>query len=1022
MAYVPQVNAASLELYIGSCATGRCVASSTTLDTVVFAQLSGQPSATTFTPDDVGCPIAIVGGGPVDPLTPPIWFVQGALFHTTIAAYVSPSQVTLTAAPTTSIFNTGFYTIIVYRRCPMQLDTFEFNSSIAPGTRDTLNFTALTARNSYISRFSVIVRGQPVYLRSTDGTVGDIFGGFIDTLQSLSYPGVSDIFQWTATCASWAGIAGRRVVEPANPQIFANVAGDTVFKKLVLDYLYNEGVSAVAAGAPNISLSCPVGAYINQLLDQVVSLVSTPTTAWYWYADVWRTFVLAQRTATPAPWDVVDGSELLTGSQPLQQSITTTGNQLANSVFGIGQNTLLNALNATIVGNGVEQTFNLPLVIGTTPIVTLNSVPQAVGVLGVDTSKQWYWSQGSTTLTQDSGGTPLGATDKLIVAYQTATPAVAQAPNGASLVALNAIEGTYANYEYVFTVNQPIQANDLLNLATGYETNYSTPAKTCLLYTLRPGLASGQLQSITLPQAGITGSFLIATVKLTSMNNVLVWQYTAFGGANIGDAITGLVQFINRGGGTLQILTPTKPVQVGLHQITIDHTKVVGTDKTNYIFGFIGTYSWLMGPPSGNVAYANGADIYFSTDAAGSTVMAFDLEFYNPATGQIAAWVLIPNLSHTTDTVLYIQYGNPANNVSQALPHDVWSAVPEVSGVPNANYRGVYHLLETGPTYIDSTKYNNNSVGNTGSGYPSRVAGVFGYAIDCPSSSFEGIAVQCGLLGDGFNNFSGTLECWIKTTTAAPTSAFRNILDAQVDSPTPWGFALLIDDAGHAAAIISNNGTFSRFASTVGVIDGVWHYLVVTMDATNTHLYVDGVLAASAGVGQNEPMTNANPVEINSIRGGLSIDNYIGQIAEPKVSQAAFDANLIATTYANQHAPGTFYSMGNSTAMPPPQTTNVNINPQGTVTHVTGALTANLPVLGNGGGDVKIGVAGQLVPAGGSTGQVLAKLSATNYDAGWVPPDSDILINGATTLNIIQVNAVEGWRGQTEIQLNGTFV
>jgi hypothetical protein len=34
----------------------------------------------------------------------------------------------------------------------------------------------------------------------------------------------------------------------------------------------------------------------------------------------------------------------------------------------------------------------------------------------------------------------------------------------------------------------------------------------------------------------------------------------------------------------------------------------------------------------------------------------------------------------------------------------------------------------------------------------------------------------------------------------------------------------------------------------------------------------------------------------------------------------------------------------------------------GTVTHTSGALTANLPVLGNGGADVKVGAAAQLVP------------------------------------------------------------
>jgi hypothetical protein len=57
---------------------------------------------------------------------------------------------------------------------------------------------------------------------------------------------------------------------------------------------------------------------------------------------------------------------------------------------------------------------------------------------------------------------------------------------------------------------------------------------------------------------------------MTTVDNVIVWQYTAFGGANIGNAITALVQFINRGQATGSIVTPTtaitSPVAVSVSQ------------------------------------------------------------------------------------------------------------------------------------------------------------------------------------------------------------------------------------------------------------------------------------------------------------------------------------------------------------------------------------------------------------------------------------------------------------------------
>lgn len=1024
MSYTPSVNFGTLKLYIGSCATGRATASSTTLDNLVFTQLPGQPSPVGLTSDDVGCPIAIVGGGPVNALMPPIYFVQGGTFVTTIASVTSASACVLTDAPDTSIWNTGFATVIVFRRCLMASDVseagspFQYSSSIAPGTRDTLSFTVLAKDNDYIARFTTIALGQPIYLTSDSDALGIDFGGYIDTITAQTYPSIATVFSWSCTCASWAGLATRRVVPPQNAQVITGDGG-TVFTKAVLYFLSDDGASVtVPLYLPTIALPCAAGASINNLLDQIVSLLSTPTTAYYWTTDPWRNFILATRTAVAAPWDVTDGSDLFAGDTPYQQSIQSTHNQMANFVYGIGQKVLLNALNVTFSGDGSTQTFNTPQIIGATPTITLNTVPQTVGVLGVDVGFDWYWSQGSTTITQDPGGTPIAATDALVVAYELETPGVAQAPNSTSLQTLQGIEGTSANYEYAFQVANPITPADLLDLVTGYETEYGEPAQTVTFYTLRPGLQVGQLQNITLAAAGIaTAAFLIATITVTVDHNLLVWQYTAFGGANIGDAITGLVQFINRGQSAFSIITPVPAISSGLHEITIDHTKVSGgADITDFRFCFYGVYPWLVGPPNGGVAYANGSDIYFSSDAEGNTVMDFDLEYYNPTTGQIAAWVRIPTLSHTTDTVLYIQYGNPLNSITQADSHATWSNIAEVSGVPNANYREVLHLTQTTGPYADSTKYGNNSSGSLGSGYPPQDAGPFAYSVNCPAA-YEGIAVPSCLAGNGFSNSSGTARAWIKMSSGGGGSPFyQNFLDLQVTGAFGWGMALTV--VNHfAAGILNYNGAQLKFSSSVVVDDGNWHSIIMTMSSGNAYVYVDGALAATAGTGQNSAMANDAPNNINSTRGGLAFTNFAGRIAEPMVTQAVLDAGTIATEWANQSDPVTFYSLGMSQSGPQPQTTNVVGNAAGTVTHTAGALTDDLPVFGNGGADIKVGtktgstdqmqcasgsagttgapllydgsgnavagVTGQLVPAAGTTGQALVKNSNTNYDATW---------------------------------------
>ena len=50
------------------------------------------------------------------------------------------------------------------------------------------------------------------------------------------------------------------------------------------------------------------------------------------------------------------------------------------------------------------------------------------------------------------------------------------------------------------------------------------------------------------------------------------------------------------------------------------------------------------------------------------------MESYNPATGQFTAWVRIPVLSHSADTVLYLNYGNGGVTVSQENRAGVWDS------------------------------------------------------------------------------------------------------------------------------------------------------------------------------------------------------------------------------------------------------------------------------------------------------------------------------------------------------------
>lgn len=130
--------------------------------------------------------------------------------------------------------------------------------------------------------------------------------------------------------------------------------------------------------------------------------------------------------------------------------------------------------------------------------------------------------------------------------------------------------------------------------------------------------------------------------------------------------------------------------------IVIDHTKVANSEQINFPFLFNTTDpDMATGDNGGHVANQNGYGIIFSLDPNGHTRLDFEVEQYNPVTGQLVAWMRLPTLSHSADTVVYVFCGNPAITTSQANPTGVW----------DASCQAVYHLgnLSQAGNALDST-------------------------------------------------------------------------------------------------------------------------------------------------------------------------------------------------------------------------------------------------------------------------------------------------------------------------------
>ena len=125
-------------------------------------------------------------------------------------------------------------------------------------------------------------------------------------------------------------------------------------------------------------------------------------------------------------------------------------------------------------------------------------------------------------------------------------------------------------------------------------------------------------------------------------------------------------------------------------EITIDATKVSSGPHTDFpvLVNLTSDASLAAN------AQADGDDILF-TSSGGATQLKHEIEKYGSSTGDLVAWVKVPSLPSSTDTVFFMYYGNGSAD-SQQDATSVWSN----------GYEAVYHLNEN---FLDSTSNARNA-------------------------------------------------------------------------------------------------------------------------------------------------------------------------------------------------------------------------------------------------------------------------------------------------------------------------
>jgi Concanavalin A-like lectin/glucanases superfamily/Domain of unknown function (DUF2341)/Fibronectin type III domain len=339
--------------------------------------------------------------------------------------------------------------------------------------------------------------------------------------------------------------------------------------------------------------------------------------------------------------------------------------------------------------------------------------------------------------------------------------------------------------------------------------------------------------------------------------------------------------------------------------ITIDHTKVPHTDQVNFPVLISGTYGYLANTANGgNVTNANGYDITFTSDAAGSSSLPYEREMYTAATGTVNFWVQVPVVSHTSDTVIYMFYGNSSVSTDQSNQNGTW----------DSNYRGVWHLPN------GSTLSANDSTSNANSGIINGATATTGQIDGAASFSGSSQDIQVGGVS-GALDLTGamTLEVWAKPN-ALPqsTNTYNGLITKGYDGSNTQYQLNFQDDpsTGNVPGLLfatyngSNHGAVYAYGSNI--ITGNWYHIAGTFDGSRYQIYVNGSLVASSS-DSTPPAHTAKVPLLGAFDQGGSIHYFEGALDEARISSIARSADWIATEYNNQSGAVTFYAIGAAT-------------------------------------------------------------------------------------------------------------
>jgi len=295
-------------------------------------------------------------------------------------------------------------------------------------------------------------------------------------------------------------------------------------------------------------------------------------------------------------------------------------------------------------------------------------------------------------------------------------------------------------------------------------------------------------------------------------------------------------------------------------------------------------------------AQADGDDILF-TAADGSTKLPHEIEDFTTTSGseQLIAWVKVPTLHASEDTVIFMYYGH-STIASQQDAAQVW----------DGNYVGVWHLKEdvddegsVADAYADSTANSNDG---------DQEGPVEGTGQIANGQDFDGDDDRITVASNPWSGLAnGSLSFWTKFDAKGD----QEYLFAASDHTGGKLFIrTYLPDADLGFFYSVHNTDHGGQGTPLDLAIDTWYHFVLIWDGVAPKFYKNGALwdTSTAYAGGSGP-----GAADDWIGDGWDGDKHDGIIDEVRVSNVARSAAWIAASYNNQNSPSTYQTETGST-------------------------------------------------------------------------------------------------------------